>query len=529
MYNPLIDTETQTTGNHENGILAPVQHLQEGATCPHPPPLPNENGETVTVPTPVAPGTLPSIGTGGLYVYNLGKKATKKQLAIMAKGIPPEKLPTQDLREVYFHVTASPGRKIYSASTVSYIEKYGKHPDEGEPDESESLFVGGEVHKAMETKGESLKLLKAYADLGEPPKKPETKLSSKDHEKLVYEIYVNKLLPAEAYMAVKSTQATQAITLERLQEYLNDKSPWVPEDKKSEEGKTLLAEAKAIEKVIKAGETEYTKFKPLLNIWGKYFKDLDKWEANKQQLRDEGGTIIDELEYIANTDIAGGKVRERIISAYTSLTSHKEVMDLYYLEDKAKGMESYYEFPILWALKSGRKRLPCKSMLDKVHFDFNNKKVYVLDIKTHARNATGFFQKGYISFKYYRSMSFYFGAVKYYLENARDVTDIQNWEIQVHLLPVSTSSFEVGCYRPLLEVSHEDIKMGKEGGFRKPPGFTLFDKNGHVQYALDERTFEILKGLGFIHEKALDFKVKGWMEIIEKFENSFALPCTIKQ
>lgn len=486
---------------------------------PAPPVPPIDNKEVVKVPTPIKPGANKKPRT--LYAWNTGKKMTEEQRKIIESGKSPEELTSEELRKVYYHVTAIPGRKIYSATTVNYIEDNGVHPDEGDREENEYMFVGNEVHSAMETKGESLKRLQCYADAGEVPEKPADVKLSKDHENLLYEIVVNNCTPGQAYMKTKSTTATKEITLEQLMEFEKDQTIYDHEDLKSDEGKELTKQKKAVEKVINNAKKEWAKIEMHRNTYGKYLKDKDKWEIKKQQLREKGGFIIDDLDYISDSGKAGKRIRDRIKACYGSLSSNAAIMEYYYMEDKNPEFESYVELPILWKVQIGNRQLPAKSMLDKVHFDFTNKKVYIQDIKTHGRKKHEFISTNYVNHRYYRTMSFYTEAVKYYLEHYRGIKDVDTWGFYNILFPISTISYEVGCYHPFLSISQNDIIMGKFGGFRKPENYTLFDVEGAVQYCLDQTLFDKAKEIGFVHENAADYKIKGWMEVIDKFERQF--------
>jgi hypothetical protein len=80
-----------------------------------------------------------------------------------------------------------------------------------------------------------------------------------------------------------------------------------------------------------------------------------------------------------------------------------------------KGIEKLVKFPIEWVyLCVTGKEIPCKSEVDAIHIDHNNKTIQPIDLKTTYDNES--FEYSYIKNNYYLQAAFYHLAIVYWTE-----------------------------------------------------------------------------------------------------------------
>ncbi len=95
---------------------------------------------------------------------------------------------------------------------------------------------------------------------------------------------------------------------------------------------------------------------------------------------------------------------------------HKKANELLFKTENSPEIISHNEFHINWEMtvKPGTK-IDCKSLIDRLIIDHENKKVTLCDIKTTMSLAE--FGKSFSGYDYGRQMAFYWGAIYWYFEN----------------------------------------------------------------------------------------------------------------
>lgn len=463
-----------------------------------------------SVSTPPPPGSTSNSSAKSSYSYSIPENytPTKEQKDIMNNGKTVEELTIEELRVVYLLVGPALGHRLYSASAVNDIDRKGVHPEASKRDETDSLFIGTQVHLAMETQGASIGNLKTWGSLGPDPSKPDVSISP-DHWKILEAMESGGVDHKVGYFMVKDTVAVKAVKKKEFEAYLT-KPEELNDDAK-----------KACEKIVKAADKEYEKFKKVESEVKQYYRKLRLRDEAKDKIRgkSEDVIIIDDLPY---RKMNPGYIYEKIKKSYEALAGNQVVMQMYnnLYAQKSDNVESYIELPVLWEYEySSGKAVPCKSMFDRVHVDKANKTMCIIDIKTHSKRATEFSETNYIEYKYFRSMAFYERAGRELLKQWFK-EDVSDWTVWCVLMPVSTQSYEVGSYTPYCFVSPEDLRMGTEGSFCSKNLGSKFNEHGHLQYALGKDKFDEWKKLGLVHDKAYDFYVKGWKEIIKEYEET---------
>lgn len=115
-----------------------------------------------------------------------------------------------------------------------------------------------------------------------------------------------------------------------------------------------------------------------------------------------------------------------------NLTEHKAANELLWVWGE---IENHNEFHINWEKLGVR----CKSLLDRVIFDFESKQLIVVDLKTTADVYN--FKHSVEEYDYYRQIRFYIDAAIYYLNTERGITleDFEEWEVAAYIIAIQTN------------------------------------------------------------------------------------------
>jgi hypothetical protein len=456
-------------------------------------------------------GSISAQGVFPDYVLTVPEKVLNDDPfidAIVKSGKKVEELSQEELRSVYHYISGNMIRKVYSASAVNHIARTGRYPEYTDSPEGDSLFIGDQVHKAMEVDGANIRKIRIYEELGSAPEKPNLEGLTPDNVKIL-ELCAMGATPTQAYCEIKSNKTIDDVDSLELKKYYNDPSGHAP--------------SKELVKLITAATKEAAKSTLFVPAYRVYLDKVADLEKKKEALRKGDYVILDDLSY---RSMSAARMKETIVRTYEALRQNTVVMNTYRYgyANQIDGiqMESYTEFVVLWKHKiNDRKYVPCKSMFDRLHLDFTNKVAIIQDIKTHSKMGRQFVSGNYFDYGYFRSMAFYRQAVIEYLIQRGE--DASAWNVYAVLLPVSTTTFEVGCFNPTVIISSQDMNMGTNGGYMKPIG-TKFNRNGEAQWALDSIQFDKLEQLGIIHQNAYEYYLKGWKMCIEEVENLFNLP-----
>ena len=123
----------------------------------------------------------------------------------------------------------------------------------------------------------------------------------------------------------------------------------------------------------------------------------------------------DYLEYLSNKKIKN------------NIQEHKKANELLFnLSDK---WECYNEFHINWECQN----VQCKSLLDRVCFNFEEKKVILIDLKTTPNVYD--FKHSIDEFDYFRQLAYYIMAIFWYLENIKEINP-DNFDLEVYIIAI---------------------------------------------------------------------------------------------
>ena len=118
-----------------------------------------------------------------------------------------------------------------------------------------------------------------------------------------------------------------------------------------------------------------------------------------------------------------------------NLEEHKKANELLY--NFPNTFEVHNEFHINWEYPRAfeDKELSCKSLLDRVMIDHENKKIILIDLKTTADVYN--FQHSVEEFDYYRQLAYYWTAIAWYFKNELFI-DIDEYEGETYIIAIQS-------------------------------------------------------------------------------------------
>ena len=90
------------------------------------------------------------------------------------------------------------------------------------------------------------------------------------------------------------------------------------------------------------------------------------------------------------------------------------------------------EFEIQWIHRTG---VECKSLIDRIIIDHENKKVTLVDLKTSSHLSE--FKDKFTEYKYYRQMAFYWMAIHWYFKNTLN-KNIDEYQKETFIVAIGT-------------------------------------------------------------------------------------------
>lgn len=120
----------------------------------------------------------------------------------------------------------------------------------------------------------------------------------------------------------------------------------------------------------------------------------------------------------------------------SNLRSHKKANELLY--NLPITSEEYNEFHINWEfnLSESKQKVLCKSLLDRLIIDHDNKTICLVDLKTTVSTAK--FKDSLLEYDYYRQMSFYWAAIHWYFKYELDI-NIENYTYETYIIAIQNN------------------------------------------------------------------------------------------
>jgi hypothetical protein len=121
-----------------------------------------------------------------------------------------------------------------------------------------------------------------------------------------------------------------------------------------------------------------------------------------------------------------------------------------------EGMLFQHEFHINWDYEG---KIKCKSLLDSLTLDFQEKKATIMDLKTTAK--LWHFEESIEMYDYLRQLDYYSMAVRWYLVSECGVTidEIFEWEFEYYIIGIDTTgSYEIRVFK----IEQKDVSSRDE-------------------------------------------------------------------
>ena len=171
-----------------------------------------------------------------------------------------------------------------------------------------------------------------------------------------------------------------------------------------------------------------------------HIKNNYKTTGKDEKILEDANALKDKLsKYIAYLqkrkqykDILSDTDWDRIQDLKEGCKKHKKANELLF-EDELSTRQFYNELVIFW--EDPLHKLPCKSMIDRLIIDDDNKKVILIDLKT--ANTFKEFKERCREFSYFRQMSFYWYAINWYFINALN-KDISQYTKETYIIALKT-------------------------------------------------------------------------------------------
>jgi len=167
---------------------------------------------------------------------------------------------------------------------------------------------------------------------------------------------------------------------------------------------------------------------------------------------------------------------------------HKKANELVLTEKNSPEYITQNEFHINWEfpIKTGDKQrvVSCKSLLDRLEIDHENKIVKLIDIKTTISLSK--FGKSFEEYNYGQQMAYYWMAIYWYFANELKV-DIGEYEHQTYIVAIENGSNEVRVF----DVPDETI-IAKSEEIKQ----ILTNIDWHIEHNLWDFTKEYYEGDG---------------------------------
>ena len=120
---------------------------------------------------------------------------------------------------------------------------------------------------------------------------------------------------------------------------------------------------------------------------------------------------------------------------------HKKAKELLF-NNTSDNCDYLNEFHINWEFRiSEDEIIKCKSLLDRIIIDYDNKKISLIDIKTTGDLSK--FSKSFKEYDYGMQSAFYWMAIYWYMKNEKGIS-LDDWEHETYIVAIKNNG-DYGC------------------------------------------------------------------------------------
>jgi hypothetical protein len=156
--------------------------------------------------------------------------------------------------------------------------------------------------------------------------------------------------------------------------------------------------------------------------------------------------------------VLSNSMNQQLNESRKSLLEHEKGKELMYNENHSTfgNTDSLFianEFEIYWTYP--HTEVECKSMIDRIIIDHENKKVTLVDLKTSSHIAE--FKEKFFEYKYYRQMAFYWMAIYWHFKNVLTDKNFDEYIKETFIVVIGTKDpIEVKVF----EVTEPTLNIG---------------------------------------------------------------------
>lgn len=216
-----------------------------------------------------------------------------------------------------------------------------------------------------------------------------------------------------------------------------------------DKGRPLSAQQEKFCQVL-ASSLEIEPNKAIINAYKEAYSTTGKTD---EKMLSEGTKIVstlkDYIDFLRQNDgriiisVSEAKMLDKI--KYNIEHHHKLAGELLKPKNNYQ-YETHHEFHINWVYYIEKAAgVDCKSLLDSLSFDFIEKIVTIMDLKTTAKLWR--FEESIQAYDYLRQLDFYKKAVMWYLKEELN-EDVNDWQFDFYIIGIDTTgSSEIRVFR----------------------------------------------------------------------------------
>lgn len=257
----------------------------------------------------------------------------------------------------------------------------------------------------------------------------------------------------------------------------------------------LLQEIDPDKEMGKKQQTIYTKYYQM-------YQDLLTIRFNHEEQIEEFNNYITDDNIVINDIVFDPpmqtqEIYQKITNCYHAFMESKVYKTFLYSLEQHPDWQVFTEDAIYWEYRG----VECKSLLDKYYVNHKEKKIKVIDYKTH-HDAAIFFPNSYRKYKYAIQFAFYVQALK---------AIYPEYTMDFYCVSISTSEYDVEIYT----VSERDLHCGRHGGIMKPIG-SKFNDDEELNIYCSERQHSNYQKVGILNPNYNpEYEVLGFEQVID--------------
>ena len=204
-----------------------------------------------------------------------------------------------------------------------------------------------------------------------------------------------------------------------------------------------------------------TKEEKLLNAYKKAYTTKESDEKILEKATQLAKSYESYIKYIKISpiyaDVLSNSMNNQLNESRIALLDHQKGKELMFNEQNStfgntENLFIHNEFEIYWTAPNG---VECKSMIDRIIIDHENKIIKLVDLKTSSHFSE--FKSKFMEYKYYRQMAFYWMAILWYFKNKLTDKNFDEYSKETYIVVIGTRTpIEVKVF----EVTDQKLKEG---------------------------------------------------------------------